>query len=142
MTVKRILAVENNELVRSFLEDGLIMAGYRVDTASNGREALEKIERTVYDLIISDLRMPELDGAGLCRGLAARQADVLARLVFLASPDSLDDNQAFLACSRVPALAKPIELEDLHSMVERILSRVAELSRAHPPARATTAQAS
>ena len=43
MAAKRILAVENNELVLSFLEDGLTTAGYDVDTATNGREDLEKI---------------------------------------------------------------------------------------------------
>ena len=129
MTGKRILAVENNDLVLSFLEDGLMMAGYEVDTASNGREALEKIDHTVYDLIISDMRMPEIDGAGLCQGLAARGADALARLVFLASPDSLDDHQVFLAQSGVPVLTKPVELEDLRSMVERMLGQIVEPAR-------------
>jgi CheY-like chemotaxis protein len=81
---KRILAVENNDLVLSFLVDVLIADGYQVDTATNGREALEKIDRAPYDLIISDVRMPEVDGAELCRGLAARDAEAAARLVFLA----------------------------------------------------------
>lgn len=126
MTGKRILAVENNDLVLSFLEDGLATAGYQVDTARNGREALEKIGHTVYDLIISDVRMPELDGAGLCRRLAARDADALARLVFVASPDSLDDHQEFLADCGVPVLTKPVELEDLHSVVGRMTGWINE----------------
>jgi CheY-like chemotaxis protein len=129
MTGKRILAVENNDLVLSFLEDGLITAGYQVDTARNGREALEKIDHTVYDLIISDMRMPELDGAGLCQGLAARDADALARLVFLASPDSFDDNQAFLVHSGVPVLTKPVELENLHSVVGHMVGQIVEPAR-------------
>ena len=45
MAIKRILAVENNALVLSFLEAGLTTAGYDVDTATNGREALEMIDR-------------------------------------------------------------------------------------------------
>ena len=79
------------------------MAGYDVDTASNGREALEKIDRGSYDLILCDVRMPELDGAGLCRALAARDAATLAQLVFLTTPDSLNANEDFLAASGVPA---------------------------------------
>ena len=75
MAVKRVLAVENNELVLSFLEAGLATAGYDVDTATNGREALEKIERGAYDVIISDIRMPELDGLELCRTLGERPGD-------------------------------------------------------------------
>ncbi len=145
MAGKRILAVENNELVRSFLEDGLIMAGYQVDTAGNGREALEKIGHAVYDLIISDMRMPELDGAGLYRALAGRGADALARLVFLTTPDSHHDNQAFLAQSGVPVLTKPIELEDLRSVVELMIGHrragpdlVAGRREPAPPSRAVS----
>jgi CheY-like chemotaxis protein len=126
MRAKRILAVENNDLVLSFLVDVLIADGYQVDTATNGREALEKIDRAPYDLIISDVRMPEVDGAELCRGLAARDAEAAARLVFLASPDSLHDNETFLAGSGVPVLTKPVELEELHLLVERMTGRIAE----------------
>ena len=126
MPGKRILAVENNELVLSFLEAGLSTAGYDVDTASNGREALEKIHETVYDLIISDMRMPELDGPGLCRALAARGDDVRTHFIFLAAPDSLEENRAFLAHSGVPALTKPVALDDLRSVVEQRISHFAE----------------
>ncbi len=109
-----------------FLEAGLSTAGYDVDTASNGREALEKIHDTVYDLIISDMRMPELDGPGLCRALAARGDDVRTHFIFLAAPDSLEENRAFLAQSGVPALTKPVALEDLRSVVEQRISHFAE----------------
>ena len=124
MTGKRILVVENDELVRSFLEDGLVMAGYDVDTAGNGREALQKIDQEDYDLIICDMRMPELDGAGLCRALARRSPQTLAHLVFLTTSDSLDANEAFLAESGVPVLTKPIDLDDLHSVVGRMIDHV------------------
>jgi CheY-like chemotaxis protein len=134
MTGKRILAVENDELVRSFLEDGLIMAGYDVDTASNGREALQKIDQGVYDLIICDVRMPELDGPGLCLALAGRGIDTLTHLVFLTTPDSLDANEAFLAESGVPVLTKPFELDDLQSVVGRMIDHVAEPAAEPVPA--------
>lgn len=120
MAVKRILAVENNELVLSFLEAGLVTAGYDVDTASNGREALEKIDSRTYDVIISDVRMPELDGLGLCRALGARGADALRRVVLLTEPESIIDHQAFLGESGVQALAKPVGLEHLRSVVGRM----------------------
>jgi len=126
MTGKRILAVENDELVRSFLEDGLVTAGYDVDTARDGREALQKIDQGGYDLIVSDVRMPELDGAGLYRTLAERGDDMLARLVFLTTPDALDAHEALLAQIGLPVLIKPIELDELHSVVGRMLDHVAE----------------
>ena len=121
MAAKRILAVENNDLVLSFLEAGLTSAGYDVDTAHNGREALEKLDRAAYDLIISDVRMPELDGPGLCQALAARRSDLLTRIIFIATPDSMEDHRDFLADSGMPALIKPVALEDLRSAVARLI---------------------
>jgi len=123
MAAKRILAVEDNDLVLSFLEAGLMTAGYDVDTAHNGREALEKLEGAPYDLIISDMRMPELDGVGLCRALVARRSDVLTRLIFLTTPDSLEAHRTFLAEYGMPTLTKPVALEDLRVVVERMIER-------------------
>jgi len=126
MTGKRILAVENDELVRSFLEDGLVTAGYHVDTAGNGREALQKIDQGNYDLIVCDVRMPGLDGPGLCRALAQRGDNTLAHVVFLTTPDSLDAHAALLARIGVPVLVKPIELDELHAVVGRMIDQVTE----------------
>jgi DNA-binding response OmpR family regulator len=122
MIAKRILAVENDELVRSFLADGLTTAGYTVDTAENGREALEKIDRRDYDVIISDLKMPELDGMALCRVLRERRAATQSRLVLLSGSDALHDHRAYLDEAGVPALAKPVDLEDLQALVERLVT--------------------
>jgi CheY-like chemotaxis protein len=118
---KRILAVENNDLVLSFLEAGLTTAGYDVDTASNGREALEKLDHAAYDLIISDMRMPELDGPGLCRALEERRSDALERFLLLSTPDSMEHHRTFLAETLVPILTKPVAFEDLRSAVERMI---------------------
>ena len=122
MAVTRILAVENDELVRSFLADGLTTAGYSVDTAVNGREALEKIDRRDYDVIISDLQMPELDGIGLCRALRERQATAVSRLVMLSGSDALHDHQAYLDAVGVRSIEKPVDLEDLHAVIEGLVT--------------------
>ena len=121
MGAKRILAVENNQLVLSFLQAGLVTAGYDVDVASNGREALEKLDHAAYDLIISDMRMPELDGPGLWRALEARRSDALERLLFLSTPGSMENHRTFLDETRVPILTKPVDFEDLRSTVERMI---------------------
>ena len=121
VSAKRILAVENDELVRSFLEAGLATAGYEVDTACNGREALAKLDHGAYDLVISDARMPELDGPGLCRALEERHSDALRRFIFLTTPDSRETHHAFLAAVGAPALTKPICLDDLCYVVEKML---------------------
>jgi CheY-like chemotaxis protein len=122
MAAKRILAIENNDLVLSFLEAGLMTAGYDVDTAHNGQEALEKLDHVTYDVIISDVRMPELDGPGLCQALAARHSDALTRFIFLTTPDVMEAHRSFLAGTGMPALTKPIALEDLRLTIDRMVA--------------------
>ena len=120
MTAKRVLAVENNELVLSFLEAGLTTAGYDVDTATNGRDALAMIEQRPYDAIVTDVYMPEMDGLGLCRALGERQSAALGRLVLLTNADCIDDHRTFLEAAGVWTLAKPVELEQLRAVVQRV----------------------
>ena len=60
-----ILVVDDEPLVAALMADTLGLEGYEVETAKNGREALEKIATRSYDAVLSDLRMPELDGVGL-----------------------------------------------------------------------------
>src|SRR5713101_3728455 len=63
----RALVVEDELRVAQLVAEVLEAEGYEVDTAANGLLALEKIEAHAYDLIVSDLRMPELDGLGISR---------------------------------------------------------------------------
>ena len=55
-----ILVIDDEPLVAAVIVETLVLVGYEVETAKNGREALEKIAACSYDLILSDLRMPEL----------------------------------------------------------------------------------
>lgn len=69
----RILVVEDQPIVAQVIAEMLEADGHEVETAANGRLALAKIEGRPYDLIISDLRIPELDGVGLYREVTRRQ---------------------------------------------------------------------
>jgi CheY-like chemotaxis protein len=131
---KRILAVENNELVLSFIETGLLTAGYDVDTARNGREALDKIDRSDYDLIISDVHMPEVDGLALCRALGERRGGDLGRLLLITSHDAIADHEAFLVEAGVRAVAKPVGLDDLQRLVEQMTETAGVATPAEAPA--------
>jgi CheY-like chemotaxis protein len=121
MAVKRVLAVENNDLVLSFIELSLGTAGYEVDTAHNGKEALAKIDREAYDVIVSDVRMPEVDGVELCQELERRRSPVRQRMVLLSNDDTLTEHRAFLDASGVARLAKPVGLADLCGVVEHLI---------------------
>ncbi|HET6366932.1 MAG TPA: response regulator, partial [Pseudomonadales bacterium] len=80
---KRILVVEDEPIVAGLLADMLMADGHEVDTVNTGRAALEQLADQAYDLIVSDLRMPVLDGRGLYRELQANRPELLRRILFV-----------------------------------------------------------
>jgi CheY-like chemotaxis protein len=118
----RILVVDDEPLMAQPLADALAAEGYEIDMAVNGQRALEKINDRAYDLILSDLRMPELDGVGLCRELESRQPDILRRMILITGAIEHPDYQNFLAQTSVPVLAKPFGLSALYALTRQVLS--------------------
>ena len=118
----RILVVEDELRISQLVAEVLEAEGYEVDTAANGLLALEKIEERDYDLILSDLRMPELDGLGLYRELQRRQPALLSRLLFVSGTTDQPEYQRFLAETAVPVLSKPFALVDLQQLTRRVLT--------------------
>jgi two-component system cell cycle response regulator CpdR len=117
----RILVVDDEELMRRFVECALDAAGYEVVGASNGPEALECVERhPPFDLFILDLMMPQMEGDELSRRLHLRDPD--AKVLYLtghsdrlfAQRQVLWENEAFLD--------KPVSLEGLLEGVSLMLS--------------------
>jgi CheY-like chemotaxis protein len=117
-----ILVVDDEPLIAQPLADALAAEGYEIDVAVNGQRALEKINDRAYDLILSDLRMPELDGVGLCQELERRRPDLLRRMIFITGAIEHPDHQSFLAQTQVPVLAKPFSLSALHALTRQVLS--------------------
>jgi len=118
----RILVIDDEPLIAQPLVDALAAEGYEVEMAVNGRRALEKIKDHTYDLILSDLRMPELDGVGLYRELERRQPELLRRMIFVTGAIDHPDYQRFLAQTPVLVLAKPFSLSALHALTRQVLS--------------------
>jgi len=124
-----VLVVEDDLPIALMVASILADEGYEVDTAENGRLALEKIEAKEYDLILSDLRMPELDGVGLYRELERRQPDLLRRLIIITRTSWHPDYQAFLEETHVPVLEKPFSLSDLQKLASQVLAAAAQPGR-------------
>jgi CheY-like chemotaxis protein len=120
----QVLVVDDEAIIAQLIADVLGAEGYDVDTAPHGRAALEHLERRTYDLILSDLRMPELDGLGLYRELAQRRPDLLRRFVFISGTSEHTDYQGFLDDVTVPILTKPFDMNDLQQVAKDILAAV------------------
>jgi CheY-like chemotaxis protein len=95
--------------------------GHSVDTAANGRLALAKLHERPYDLILSDLRMPELDGPSLYRALEQHAPQLCRRFIFLTGDTLSPETLAFFAQSGVPRLTKPFTVADLRHAIEQVL---------------------
>ena len=119
---KRILVVEDEPIIAGLLSDMLMADGHEVDAVNTGRAALERLAVEAYDLIVSDLRMPVLDGRGLYRELEANHPEMLRRILFVTGSALDPGNEEFLARTRVPWLAKPFSLGELHRLTQKALA--------------------
>ena len=99
------------------LADLLSVDGHRVETVPNGARALEKAQADTYDLIMSDLKMPELDGPGLYRALAHQQHPLARRFIFVTGDLLGEETRSFLDESGVLCVGKPFDLEQIRRVL-------------------------
>jgi two-component system, chemotaxis family, chemotaxis protein CheY len=105
----RVLIVDDATTVRMFYRDVLEGAGFAVDEAVNGFEALERTAETSYDLLVVDINMPKMDGYTFLRRLR-RQPDPIAVPAIMISTESKDEDRsrAFSAGANL-YLVKPVK---------------------------------
>jgi CheY-like chemotaxis protein len=108
--------------VAQMMVDVLEADGHEVETAANGLLGLEKIRERVYDVILSDLRMPELDGVGLYHALERGWPALLSRLIFITGSTEQPEYRGFLAETSVPVIPKPFNVVELQEVVHRMVS--------------------
>lgn len=117
----RLLVVDDEpeivELLRSMLEG----AGYDVASAESGEVALALLAEARFDAIVSDLRMPDIDGAGLWRAVRERHPELARRIVFVTGDTLSPGARAFLDESHCASLEKPFAKPELLQAVQRAL---------------------
>ncbi|MEA2583235.1 MAG: two-component system, OmpR family, response regulator MprA [Thermomicrobiales bacterium] len=110
-----ILVVDDHPSTRALFARFLALAGFAVQEAADGLEALAAVARARPALVVSDIRMPGVDGAELARRLMAHDPPVP---VVLTSSDHAADPRL----PGVPFLPKPVDLDDLRAAVARLLT--------------------
>jgi two-component system, NtrC family, sensor kinase len=120
VTGKRILVVDDERLVLQLLGEMLGADHHTVDTVGDGTQALEVLRRTSYDLILSDVRMPYLDGPGLYRALERRLPDLCRRFVLMTGDVLSAEIQTFLEQTGVPGLSKPFDRGEVRRVIQKI----------------------
>jgi CheY-like chemotaxis protein/anti-sigma regulatory factor (Ser/Thr protein kinase) len=130
----RVLVVEDEPTVARLISDVLEDEGLHVEALLDGREALERAAEEDYDLVICDMKMPELDGEHFYKTLAATGNPLSRRFLFVTGDVVAAHTHDFLERNQLPHVAKPFRVEELTENVRRVLSLV-------KPARPSTAPA-
>jgi len=130
---KRLLVVDDEPNLLVAVAACLRGEGYEVTTARSGREALVRLAETMPDLIVSDIRMPGMDGYTLARHVRSSARTALVPIVFLTAKDETADRIEGFRNGVDAYLTKPFEPDELVAVIKSILSRVerthAEIAR-------------
>lgn len=117
--VGRVLVVDDNARARQSMVDVLTAAGHEVTASSSAIEALKRVEKQTFDVIITDLQMPAMDGLAFIRTLAERKVEVqIVMVTAFASVSSAVEAMRFGAFDYIE---KPFDVEQLESLVARAL---------------------
>ena len=117
----RFLVVEDEQRIADFLKRGLESAGYAVDTAQDGRSALDMVHATDYDLIILDMMLPDMDGLEVLERVRNRKAS--PPVLILSARGSVDDRVKGLELGADDYLIKPFAFVELLARVRVLLRR-------------------
>lgn len=126
----RILIADDEEHIRDVVQYALERDGYQVETAADGRAALERFEQGDIDLIVLDVLMPELDGLSLCR-MVREQGDV--PIIFLSSRGEEADRIVGLELGGDDYVTKPFSPRELSTRIKAVLRRAGARGRDSTP---------
>ena len=116
----RLLVVDDEEVLTDLLTDFLKGEGHQVDQARDGRSALRMATHTTYDVILSDLKMPGLDGQGLYERLCQVKPEMKERFVFSTGDLANPRVQTFFQATGCRYFSKPFRLESVLSVLNQV----------------------
>lgn len=118
---RKVLVVDDEESIRLLLHDILRLDRHAVTVAKNGLEAIELVEKESFDIIITDMKMPELDGASFYKRVRERDPDQAKRIVFITGDTVNPETRTFLQNISNPVLSKPFKIGPLRDAIEAAL---------------------
>lgn len=130
--VMRLLVVEDDKKIASFIVNGLKQLGYAVDHCEDGEDGLFLAETTAYDAAIVDLMLPGLDGLSLIQRMRSR--NVRTPVIILSAKASVDDRVKGLQAGGDDYLTKPFAFSELLARLQALIRRA---SQAAEPMRLT-----
>lgn len=121
MIMKRILLAEDEEVLRMLIVDTLEDEGYQIDEATDGKEALEKIDVTDYDLLILDYMMPQVTGIEVIESVRNNPNKKDVKILMLSAKNQQSDQTTILSVGADHFMSKPFSPMALLDKVEEII---------------------
>ncbi len=117
----QILIVDDEEIARNNIEHILKKENYHVVTAANGIEAIEKIEATVFDVVLTDLKMEKVDGLGVLEKVKSKYPDT--QVIMITAYAAIDTAIEAIKKGAFHYIAKPFRLEEVRTTVKQALEK-------------------
>ena len=124
-----VLIIDDEPEILELLVDVLRSDGLEAETACSGASAKEKLRERTFDLVLSDVRMPELDGAGLYRELERIDPNLTSRFVFMTGDSLSAETRQFIERVGALSLSKPFSPDEVRRVVRRALERAEDAQR-------------
>jgi CheY-like chemotaxis protein len=117
--MRSILVVDDNAMARKNISTFLSGEGYEIDQANDGIEALEKLNHRNFDLVLSDIVMPRMNGLALIDQVCSSWPQT--RIIAMTAYFQADSEKTFLVAGADDFIRKPIVLKDLLAKIQRVL---------------------
>ncbi|HTD79867.1 MAG TPA: response regulator, partial [Chloroflexota bacterium] len=111
----RVLIAEDSDIERMILQEAVEGLGHECVTAADGNQAWDIFQRSGADVLISDWRMPGLEGPELCRRVRAHPSAPYTYVVLLTALDDRDSTMAGMAAGADEYLTKPLDIDELEA---------------------------
>ena len=118
---KSLLIVDDDDEIRELLEFDLAQSGYKVDTAQNGFDGLEKAVNNYYDLVLLDVMMPKMNGFDVCKNIRKSKPEL--PVLLLTAKGTIDDKTQGFDCGADDYLVKPFDIQEVLLRVRALLRR-------------------
>jgi two-component system OmpR family response regulator/two-component system response regulator MprA len=128
--MRRLLLIEDDPHVASFVRQGLSEEGYVVEWAATGREGQRLALAEAFDVVVLDIRLPDVSGLEICR--VVRRQNAAVPILMLTALDAVEDRVAGLRAGADDYLPKPFAFDELLARLDALLRRAA----VEPPSRA------
>lgn len=129
---QNILVIEDEPLISRICVQTLFSEGFKVDVAENGLIAIKMASLKAYDLFISDMRTPEMDGIQFYKYLNQNAPNLASRVVFTTGDVLSPYVSSFLGTNRCPCLPKPFIPDDLRAIVKKTFQTLSQVPVSQP----------